>query len=146
MIEARLIIDVEEALDVTQRMEAEGEDALIEILNFIGRSTQQRMSSKIRNSPRSGRVHTRYNPERIVRASAPGEPPAEDLGNLRRSIFLTGLNTLFVETGVAASYAEELEYGGPNNAPRPFAEESLEEAIAEADKQIPRILNRLLRE
>ena len=40
----------------------------------------------IQSGPKSGRIYEKYNPRRTHRASAPGQAPASDTGNLVRNI------------------------------------------------------------
>lgn len=70
--------------------------------------------------PKHGYHYLRAN-GKIHIASAPGEPPAIDTGNLANSIsyeFQDGGMTGIVFTGV--EYAPELEFGGARILPRPF--------------------------
>jgi HK97 gp10 family phage protein len=64
---------------------------------------------------------------RYHRASAPGEAPAVDLGNLKGSISaeMTGETTAVV--GVSAEYGIPLEYGTRKIAKRPFARPAVEQ-------------------
>jgi len=60
-------------------------------------------------------------------ASAPGEPPAVDTGELLRSIMFD-VHKFAVEIGVAggAPYAEHLEFGTKKMKPRPFIDPAVE--------------------
>jgi HK97 gp10 family phage protein len=61
-------------------------------------------------------------------ASAPGEPPANDTGNLARSISVVAGDAFPTSTSVVrvkATYAEQLEYGTRHMEPRPFVNPSL---------------------
>ena len=53
------------------------------------------------------------------RASAPGEAPATDTGNLANSIYSRMLGGAEGEIGSTAEYAAGLEFGGAHVAPRP---------------------------
>lgn len=48
---------------------------------------------------------------RVHRASAPGDPPAPDLGTLKRSAYIEVVGETKRHVGVATAYAEALEYG-----------------------------------
>lgn len=54
------------------------------------------------------------------RASAPGDPPAVDLGQLRGSIDMERLGYAKARVGTATVYAPALEGGTTRIAPRPF--------------------------
>lgn len=68
---------------------------------------------------KSGRI---YNVQgKRHQASAPGEPPARDTGNLARSISVTKQGNAHYIIGVGAEYAIPLEFGSGRIAARPFA-------------------------
>lgn len=52
--------------------------------------------------------------------SAPGEPPNEDTGTLRRNITVTQVGPLHVRIASNAPYSAFLEYGTSRMAARPF--------------------------
>ena len=69
----------------------------------------------IQQGTKSGRVYGKH------QASAPGEPPATDLGRLVQAIHVkhgSGSLTALVVAGTA--YAKLLEFGTSRMAPRPF--------------------------
>ena len=73
------------------------------------------------SGPRSGREYRRgKHGTRIHRASAPGEPPATDTGNLANSIGSRMTGRTEGEVTVTAEYAAALELGGVHMAARPF--------------------------
>lgn len=100
---------------------------------------QADIQTSIRTGPRTGRIY--YRKGRTHQASAPGEPPAEDYGDLAESVNvdLSRIGVLTGEVRVDDEAGEHLEYGAPaaNLAPRPFfgpATERMEQvfpAIAE---------------
>lgn len=59
-------------------------------------------------------------------ASAPGEPPAVDTGNLINSGYAMQKRLGLWEVGFTAEYAAPLEYGTARIAPRPFLRPALE--------------------
>ena len=69
---------------------------------------------------------------RIHRASAPGEPPTIDTGNLVNSIKSSRLGEFRWCVSAGTEYARALEYGNParNLAPRPYMRPAMERARA----------------
>jgi HK97 gp10 family phage protein len=66
------------------------------------------------------------------RASAPGDPPSKDTGNLQSSINVTkDEKTLSAKVTVGANYGMELEFGTRKMAARPFMRPSIEENKAD---------------
>lgn len=75
-----------------------------------------------------GRVYRLSNPSRTHQASAPGDPPATDLGRLGASItHALGHDDrgLLSWVGSNVSYAPHLERGTTRMAPRPFLRPAL---------------------
>lgn len=67
---------------------------------------------------KSGRIYQRG--RRTHTASAPGEPPAIDTGNLVNSIETRRVNAFTARVNVGAEYGAALEFGTDTTAPRPF--------------------------
>ena len=74
----------------------------------------------IQTGPKSGKVYTRYNPTRTHIASAPGEAPASDTGNLVSQIRVNQKSQDIVTVESRASYSKFLEYGTSKMQARPF--------------------------
>ena len=74
----------------------------------------------IQSGAKSGIVYEKYNPRRTHRASAPGQAPASDTGNLVSKITVRqdGQNKTNVESN--AHYSAFLEYGTSKMEARPF--------------------------
>lgn len=89
--------------------------------------------SKIMNPPKTGRIYRRGGVSH--QASAPGQPPANDRGNLVKSVTTSYDHERVSGTvNVGAAYAEALERGTEKMEPRPYARPSLmenEQAIRE---------------
>jgi hypothetical protein len=104
---------------------------------------QARAQMAIQNPPKSGRIYElgeqqisfktakgqevsftarKGKASRLHQASAPGEAPATDTGNLVGSAYTKKLGDADYETGFTAEYAAHLEYGAPKAAiaARPF--------------------------
>jgi HK97 gp10 family phage protein len=85
----------------------------------------------IASPPKTGRIYHRRSPDRSHQASAPGEPPAADLGALiasGRAKYPEGGDPNLVR-GIAnwsSEHARFLELGTEKMEPRPFARPALE--------------------
>lgn len=76
------------------------------------------------SGPKTGRVYRRGNVEH--QASAPGEAPAVDLGNLINSGGVEALASCLWAIFFTAEYAKPLEFGTPRMSARPFLRPSVE--------------------
>jgi len=74
----------------------------------------------IQTGAKSGIVYEKYNPRRTHRASAPGQAPASDTGNLVSKIMVQQKDKNHVEVQSNADYSAFLEYGTSKMEPRPF--------------------------
>lgn len=87
---------------------------------------------------------TAYRGQAGHQASAPGEAPATDEGNLVGSISMRVINDLEAEVTVSAEYAAVLEFGGKNVAARPFLKPAVEEIgplfLADCEAAVQRTL------
>ena len=61
-----------------------------------------------------------YNPRREHRASAPGEAPASDTGNLVSKIIVNQISQDITSVESNANYSAYLEYGTSKMEARPF--------------------------
>ena len=86
-----------------------------------------RMVERIMQPPKTGKFYKRGK-DRLHQASAPGQSPANDYGNLVKSI-TTKYDEPKLEgtVNVGAKYAEALEYGTQKMEARPFARPALQE-------------------
>lgn len=76
-----------------------------------------------------GKVGSRLNATKFHQASAPGEPPAPELNELKRSIYVQKEGIFRRIVGVAKAYAAWLEFGTPRMAPRPYLRNTMEESL-----------------
>ena len=79
----------------------------------------------------SGQTYQKYKPRRTHTASAAGQPPATDLGNLVRSISIEVKERPKMIEGrliVGEDYAIHLEYGTTNMQARPFLQPAFEKS------------------
>ena len=91
----------------------------------------------IMRGAKTGTTYTKYNPRRTHTASAEGEAPASDTGNIVSGIttnISTGFNEVTGEVianakdGQGGNYAKHLEFGTKNMRPRPFLFPAMEKS------------------
>jgi hypothetical protein len=130
-----------------------------EIVEMLGRPGTGRMYVKGQNPFASAKTRREKAVQAISdgtsvratgfhRASAPGEPPAADTGNLRRNVtiakptMINEENAVGWRIGVAVKYARALEFGYPKRRllPRPYAIPSIEKVKKEAPQMIAKAL------
>jgi HK97 gp10 family phage protein len=103
---------------------------------------------KILKGPRSGKGREYKRGKKTHVASAPGEPPANDTGNLARSVAVVVaqpgvLSTAYVNVG--APYGADLEFGTRNMEPRPFLQPSLDENAAKVGSVVQQELEAVVK-
>ena len=74
----------------------------------------------IQTGAKSGVMYQMYNPRREHRASAPGQAPASDTGNLVSKIIVKQKSKNITNVESNADYSAYLEYGTSKMQPRPF--------------------------
>lgn len=93
------------------------------------------------SGPRTGREYTVPGTNTTYTASAPGEPPAVRLGELRQSlgtkVEAKGA-TVLGHMGTPLEHGEHMEHGTKNILPRPWLKPSFEESL----EKVKSILNR----
>jgi hypothetical protein len=77
----------------------------------------------VQNPPKTGRIYPRG--KKVHQASAPGEAPATDTGNLVNTGYSERKGAAEWEVGFSAEYAAPLEYGTPTILPRPYLRPSV---------------------
>lgn len=89
---------------------------------------QKTAVESIQQGAKSGVQYRKYNPNRVHRASAAGEPPASDTGFLANNImFQVDADGLGASVDSRAGYSSFLEFGTRDMAARPFMQPALEE-------------------
>jgi hypothetical protein len=94
----------------------------------------------IMTGPKTGKVYKRKSVEH--QASAPGQAPANDLGDLVQSILANvedAGDDLEAEVVAGSDHAIFLEFGTVNIAPRPFLEPAAEVASLELNSDLAKI-------
>lgn len=87
-------------------------------INATALSVDRDIKKKIQRGPKTGIVYNKVKPNRIHRASAPGQPPATDTGRLVSSIYYRR-GKLSATVGSSLAYAYWLEFGTRRIKPRP---------------------------
>ena len=120
-------------VQILEKMSKDVAKALLKGTYIAGKVVEGTARMKVLRGPRSGKGRVYKRGKTIHRASAPGEPPANDLGNLQRSIqTLKSVDTgseVVCEVKATAKYAMPLEFGTLDGKieERPFMRPSLEE-------------------
>ena len=91
-----------------------------EIVKGGGQLIRGEAVKSIQQGSKSGIVYEKYNPRRTHRASAPGEAPASDTGNLVSKIMVKQKTKNITNVESNANYSAFLEYGTSKMQPRPF--------------------------
>lgn len=96
-------------------------------LEEAGTAVQTEAQRLVMDPPKTGRVYEKYDPRRTHQASAPGEAPATDTGNLAAGIILdkTDASKGRVTIASTAPYSRHLEFGTSKMEPRPFLRRAL---------------------
>ena len=144
------IVGLKEAMRSLRRMGADvGEDARV-ALEKVGQHLENKIELTLshRWGPRTGRIYDtgkegkRYQDHQ---ASAPGEPPAKLSGELMGSIThkaeKVGKTRAEGEVGTNVEYAEDLERGRGDMAPRPFMFPTVVQEAENVSKILRRSLN-----
>lgn len=98
----------------------------------------------INTGPKTGRIYHRGGVSH--QASAPGENPAGDTGQLANSITTSvDAAALTGTVGIGAAHGKFLEYGTRNMAPRPFARVALIHKSPEVTKDIADEISKVLK-
>jgi HK97 gp10 family phage protein len=88
------------------------------LLEKAAKEAETEMKTSITSGPKSGVTYTRNN--KFHTASAPGQAPANDSGELAGSIGYKKINDNLHEVKITADYALALEVGTSRMAARPF--------------------------
>jgi len=108
------------ALSQLDRLAKDMELPFQEVVKGGGQLIRAEAIKSIQTGAKSGVMYQMYNPRREHRASAPGQAPASDTGNLVSKITVKqkSLNVVHVESN--ADYSAYLEYGTSKMEARPF--------------------------
>lgn len=109
---------------------------------------QNDMRRAVQKGPATGRVYTRGGVSH--KASAPGEAPATDSGNLASHINHIFVNRFTADVGaIGVPYAARLEFGGKDSrgvyiAPRPYLRPALKKRTPKVIQQLTKAVQEAL--
>jgi len=114
------VSNLKKVMSQLNRLGKDMEQPFQEIVKGGGQLIRGEAIKSIQTGAKSGVMYQMYNPRREHRASAPGQAPASDTGNLVSKIVVRqkGANVTNVESN--ANYSAFLEYGTSKMQPRPF--------------------------
>ena len=114
------VTNLKKVLSQLNRLGKDMEVPFQEIVKGGGQLIRTEAIKSIQTGAKSGVIYQMYNPRREHRASAPGQAPASDTGNLVSKITVKqkSLNVVHVESN--AEYSSYLEYGTSKMEARPF--------------------------
>jgi len=98
---------------------AKAEKHVGDAVNATGLELRGDIIKRIQKGPASGMTYEKYNPRRTHTASAPGQAPATDTGNLASRIDFKREGPMSATVGSQVAYAAMLEFGTSRIAPRP---------------------------
>lgn len=134
---------IKKALDSLKNLEKEIEVPLQEVILGGGQLIRSEAVKSIMSGPKSGRIYEKYNPRRTHTASAPGQAPASDTGNLVSQIQVKSPNKNEVNVESGASYSKFLEFGTSKMLARPFLFPAFEKS---RPKITQAVFNRIVKE
>ena len=134
---------VKKALQSLKALEKDLQEPFREVIKGGGQLIRGEAIKSIQTGPKSGRIYEKYNPRRTHKASAPGQAPASDTGNLVSQIRVREENKDLIKVESNALYSSFLEFGTSKMLARPFlfpASERSRPKIAQA------VFNRVVKE
>jgi HK97 gp10 family phage protein len=111
---------IKEALKSLKALEKDLQEPFREVIKGGAQLIRGEAIKSIQTGPKSGRTYEKYNPRRTHKASAPGQPPASDTGNLVRNIMVRQVDIDNVKVESNATYSSFLEFGTSKMLARPF--------------------------
>jgi len=112
--------NIKKVLSQLNKLEKDMEIPFQEIVKGGGQFIRGEAIKSIQSGAKSGIVYEKYNPRRSHRASAPGQAPASDTGNLVSKIIVKQKSKNITNVESNADYSAFLEYGTSKMEPRPF--------------------------
>ena len=112
--------NIKEALKKFDSLKKDLEQPFREVILGSAQLIRGEAIKDIQTGAKSGRIYEKYNPRRTHRASAPGQSPASDTGNLVRNIIVRQVDIDNVAVESNATYSSFLEFGTSKMLARPF--------------------------
>ena len=112
--------NLKKVLSQLNRLQKDMEVPFQEIVKGGGQLIRGEAIKSIQTGSKSGVMYQMYNPRREHRASAPGEAPASDTGNLVSKIIVKQISQDITSVESNANYSAYLEYGTSKMEARPF--------------------------
>ena len=114
------VTNLKKVLSQLDRLGKDMEVPFQEIVKGGGQLIRGEAIKSIQSGAKSGVMYQMYNPRREHRASAPGQAPASDTGNLVSKIIVKQKSKNITNVESNADYSAYLEYGTSKMQPRPF--------------------------
>ena len=141
--------NLDKVLKSFKKLEKDLEPDFQEIIKGSAQLIRGEAIKSIQTGAKTGIVYQKYNPRRQHRASAPGQAPASDTGNLVSKIIVKQKTKNITQVESGADYSKYLEYGTSKMEPRPFlfpAFEKSRKPIVEATfKKVVRVIEDIAR-
>ena len=112
--------NIKKVLSQLNKLEKDMEIPFQEIVKGGGQLIRAEAIKSIQTGAKSGVLYQMYNPRREHRASAPGQAPASDTGNLVSKIIVRQKSQDVTSVESNANYSAYLEYGTSKMEARPF--------------------------
>ena len=112
--------NLNKVLSQLKKLDEQMEVPFQEVVKGGGQLIRTEAIKSIQTGAKSGVIYQMYNPRREHRASAPGQSPASDTGNLVNKIIVKQKNRNTVQVQSNANYSAYLEYGTSKMEARPF--------------------------
>ena len=114
------VTNLKKVLSQLNRLGKDMEQPFQEVVKGGGQLIRGEAIKSIQTGAKSGVMYQKYNPRREHRASAPGQAPASDTGNLVSKIIVKQKSSDVVHVESNADYSAFLEYGTSKMEARPF--------------------------
>ena len=114
------VSNLKKVLSQLDKLEKDMEIPFQQIVKGGGQLIRTEAIKSIQTGAKSGVIYQMYNPRREHRASAPGQAPASDTGNLVSKIIVRQKSQDVTSVESNANYSAFLEYGTSKMQPRPF--------------------------
>ena len=112
--------NLKKVMSQLKRLGKDMEQPFQEVVKGGGQLIRGEAIKSIQSGAKSGVMYQMYNPRREHRASAPGQAPASDTGNLVSKIIVRQKSQDVTSVESNANYSAFLEYGTSKMQPRPF--------------------------